>query len=67
MKSKNKATSTDFNENSLTIEKLKSFKGFENITDEEAIEIVFALQTFANILHDLMSSKSEDNQFKRAA
>jgi hypothetical protein len=67
MESKHKSTSLNSKNESLTVEKLRSFKGFENISDEEAIEIVFALQTLANILYDLINDKSEDNQFKRAA
>ncbi|MBI4947907.1 MAG: hypothetical protein HY840_16070 [Bacteroidetes bacterium] len=31
----------------LTIEKVKSFKGFENISDEEAANIAYSLKQFS--------------------
>ncbi len=33
----------------LTIEKLKTFKGFENIEDEEAENIILTVKTFAKL------------------
>lgn len=47
----------------LTIQTLKSFEGFEEISDAEAEEIIFALQTLSQIL---LSSKllNEDNMFQ---
>jgi hypothetical protein len=51
---------------SLTPEKLKSYKGCENLTDDQATETVFALQTFASILYEIMT-ESETNQLKTAA
>ena len=40
------------NKEPLTVEKLKTFKGFENIDDEKAQETVFAIQTLAAILYE---------------
>jgi ASC-1-like (ASCH) protein len=42
----------------LTVEKLKTFNGFENITDEEAQETVFAIQTLANIFYEYINEKA---------
>jgi ABC-type siderophore export system fused ATPase/permease subunit len=36
----------------LTIETLRSFSGFENVTDEEANEIIFSVQQFAELFHE---------------
>jgi len=36
----------------LTIEKLKQFKGFENLTDEDAIKIVNSIQQLAIINYE---------------
>lgn len=51
----------------LTPEKLKTFSGCEGLTDEAATETVFAIQTFANILYELMSEQTNTNQQKLAA
>lgn len=67
MESKHKSTSSNSKKEALTVEKLRTFAGLENITDEQAIEMIFALQTLANILHEYTSNESEDNKFKRAA
>jgi hypothetical protein len=36
----------------LTIETLRSFPGFEKLTDEEADEIVFSIQLFSELFHE---------------
>lgn len=46
------------NKEPLTIEKLKTFKGFENLSEKEATETVFAIQTLANILYEFMNGRS---------
>jgi|GEM_PF-4761680 len=51
----------------LTPEKLKTFAGNENLNEQDAIETVFALQTFSNILYELISEQSKTNQPKQAA
>ena len=51
----------------LTVEKLKTFAGCEYLSDEQATETVFALQTFANILYELMSEQPKNNELKTAA
>ena len=43
----------------LTVEKLKTFKGFENLEDKEAQETVFAIQTLANILYEFTNEQSK--------
>jgi hypothetical protein len=42
------------NENGLTYEKLKSYKGFENVTEEEAKNEIQTIKKLARILHFLM-------------
>jgi hypothetical protein len=51
----------------LTPEKLKTFSGNENLNEQAAIDTVFALQTFSNILYELMSEQSKIKQSKIAA
>lgn len=51
----------------ITPEKLKTFKGCEAMSDAEATEVVFAIQTLANILYEFMNEQSKINQFKKAA
>jgi hypothetical protein len=62
----------------LTVEKLKTFKGLENLTDEEAQNTLIAIQNFTSILYEYLSEqkrkeqkqeeKTEDNtQFNKAA
>lgn len=51
----------------LTPDKLKTFSGCENLSDEAATETVFAIQTFANILYEFMTEQSKINQQKTAA
>jgi len=57
----------------LTIEKLRTFKGMENLTDEQAQELLFSIQAFAIILYDLLATdeneqnNSNTNQNKQAA
>ncbi|MBA3665141.1 MAG: hypothetical protein H0W61_13160 [Bacteroidetes bacterium] len=53
-----KVTSINPNKENLTVEKLKTFKGLENLNDEQATEMVFAIQTFANILYEFMNQKN---------
>lgn len=46
----------------LTIEKLKTFEGLENLTDEEAQEIIFSLVQLASITFELFKELNEDEQ-----
>lgn len=41
----------------LSSEKLKSFKGLQHLTDEQAKEMVFAIQTFCDILYEHISEQ----------
>ena len=36
----------------LTVETLRTFAGFENVSDEEANEIIFSIQLFAELFHE---------------
>lgn len=59
--------STNPQRENLTPEKLKTFAGNENLNDKDAVETVFALQTFSNILYELMNEQTKTNQPKQAA
>lgn len=37
----------------LTAEKLRKYKGYENVTDEEASQEIAFIETFARILFDV--------------
>jgi len=54
------------NEN-LTPKNLKTFMGNENLSENEATETVFALQTFSHILYELISDQSNNSQSSKAA
>lgn len=52
----------------LTVDKLKTFNGLENLNDAEAQETIFAIQTLANILYDFtMEINNKKQQLKIAA
>jgi hypothetical protein len=55
----------------LTVEKLKTFEGLENLKDEEAQETVFAIQTLASIFYEYANEQAklenENQQLKIAA
>jgi len=43
----------------LTVEKLKTFTGLENLSEPEAIEIVFAIRSLANIAYEFASEQKQ--------
>lgn len=45
---------------SLTVEKLKTFEGLENIADSEAEEIVLSIQNFCAIIYDFLIQPEVD-------
>lgn len=47
------------NKEKLTVEKLKTFKGLENLKDEEAQETVFAIQTLASIFYEFTNEQAK--------
>lgn len=47
--------------NELTIAQLKSFQGFENISDEEAMEILVQLKEFSLMLYSVFLSTNNVN------
>jgi hypothetical protein len=51
----------------ITSDKLKTFIGCEAMSDVQAKEVVFAIQTLANILYEFMSEQSKPNHIKKAA
>lgn len=52
--------STDINEK-LTIDELRKFKGFENSTDEEALQQIEIIERLANILFDIYTEEQLNN------
>ena len=59
------------NKEELTVEKLKTFKGLENLKEDEAQETVFAIQTLASIFYEYTNEQAklenENEQLKIAA
>lgn len=55
----------------LTIQKLRTYPGLENLSDEEAQERIFALKSLAAILFQFLNQRSQkntlNNKLKRAA
>ena len=45
--------------NELTINKLKTYKGFENITDQQAQESLNVIKTFARVLADIYKQQNK--------
>jgi len=54
-----KKTTLNPEKENLTVEKLKTFSGLENITDQEATEIVFAIRSLANIAYEFKSEQKQ--------
>lgn len=56
---------------SLTVEKLKTFEGMENLSEEEAQEIVYSIHTLCNIIYEYtMQNKTReepDNNIRKLA
>jgi hypothetical protein len=45
-----KENKKEVSQNKMSVERLKSFKGFENVSEDEADEIIKNLEQFAEIL-----------------
>ena len=71
MELKSKLESLNNKKEPLTVEKIRTFKGFEKLTDIEAQEIIFAIKQLATIIVDyqqeLEQRKGNDSehQFKQ--
>jgi hypothetical protein len=57
------------NREPLTVEKLRTYKGYEHLNDHDAEETVFAIQTLATILYEVMNQAKQtiDEPLKNAA
>lgn len=62
-----KVTGLNLKKEDLTPEKLKTFSGCEALSEQAACDTVFAIQTFATILYELMSEQTSKNELKTAA
>ena len=51
-----KQKKNDENSCKITIEELKTFEGFENISDEEAIQIIDCLHTVSLIAYSIFTN-----------
>ena len=58
---RNNPMSKHTTKNELTIAQLKSFQGFENISDEEAMEILVQLKEFSLMLYSVFLSTNNVN------
>lgn len=55
-----KISSINTNKEILTIEKLRTFKGLENLPDAEANQIIFSLHALSSILYEIYMEMSSD-------
>lgn len=53
----------------LTVEKLKTFEGFENTTEEEALEIIYTIDTLCRIVEEYLMNQNlnENNNLQNLA
>lgn len=58
MNSNNFGVSEINNENNLTPEKLRTYKGFENLSDEEVEKNIELIKVFADILYRLYCNEN---------
>ncbi|MDE2026205.1 MAG: hypothetical protein KGJ07_06950 [Patescibacteria group bacterium] len=42
----------------LTVEKLRTFEGFENTTEEEALEIIYTIDTLCRIVQEYLENQN---------
>jgi hypothetical protein len=45
----------------LTVDELRTFEGFENISDEEGLAILHTIITFSDIVFSIYSKQKSDN------
>lgn len=43
----------------LTLEKLRTYEGFENVSDEKGKEDIYFIESFANILYSLYQQENK--------
>ncbi|MGQ0828583.1 MAG: hypothetical protein ACT4ON_09330 [Bacteroidota bacterium] len=53
------------NKEELTIDKLKKFKGLENLSDEQAQETLFCIKTFSSILYEFINEQEKIKKEKK--
>jgi hypothetical protein len=51
----------------LTVEKLRTYPGLDNLTNEEAQEIIFSLNSFACLLCEIFIKEQKDQNKDSAA
>ncbi len=49
----------------LSYAELKKMKGYENVSEEEAAEIIYQLKELSNILFDIFSNRSSETKTNR--
>lgn len=50
----------------LTIEKLKTFKGMENLTDEEAEKTLLGIKLLSTILIDFLKNQEREKELENS-
>lgn len=51
----------------LSVAKIKGMKNYENISDEQAQEILFAVKNLAVIFYEHLNNKEKEQDYKKAA
>jgi len=52
------AESVNPKKEALTVEKLRTFEGFENTTEEEALEIIYTIDTLCRITQEYLMNQN---------
>ena len=51
----------------LSVVKIKRMKNYENVSDEQAQEILFAVKNLAVIFYEHLNKKKMEQEYKKAA
>ena len=51
----------------LSVAKIKRMKNYENVSDEQAQEILFAVKNLAVIFYEHLNSKKKEQEYNKAA
>ena len=51
----------------LNVAKIKKMRNYENISDEQAQEILFAIKNLAVIFYEHLNNKKKEQEYNKAA
>ena len=51
----------------LSVAKIKRMKNYENVSDEQAQEILFAVKNLAMLFYEHLNNKEKEREYKKAA